>query len=650
MGIQINGQTDTISATDGSLNIAGTVAVQVTGDATGLTGTPNITVGVVTASSAVISGDLTVNGTTTTLDTTLTEVDKLEVGANNTTVGVAITQSGSGDILRLYDGASQVVTVKDGGNVGIGTTNPSGYNNAARNLVIEGGTQTGLTIATNSLTGNSRIYFADSTGGSGDRVGQINYQHTDDVMFFVVNGSERLRIDSSGNVGIGLTNPSTKLHLSSGTATQITISNTSSSMSDGDTMGTLDFAAGPSHTVNARVAGAVEGTSEAGGDLVFETRADGGSLTERLRITSSGRFLYGTGSSGGYALFDNATTNPKFQFRQTSGEPRGAAFIEDRADAFGFDIYISKSRGSGTSVLSNGDQLGKIWFTGADGTNQVAGAGIIASVSGTPGNDNMPTALLFETNSGTSGTTERMRINNVGGLKLKSNGAALVSSTTNAAHEIATDNNGLEALYVTNRNSTSPVGVQIYYSTDINNTANYFLTCYGTSNLRAGFRSNGGLANYQSNNVNLCDEREKKNIVNLDSTWDCLKHWELKKFHYNEDADDADLRYGVIAQQVAPHCPEVISDWVKQQSKEEVLDEDGNVVTPAQEEIVRMAVKEQQMMWMAIKALQEAQTRIETLETRLTALEGAQSYSLQGGQPTLTGCTHFSPLFKEKHF
>ena len=42
-----------------------------------------------------------------------------------------------------------------------------------------------------------------------------------------------------------------------------------------------------------------------------------------------------------------------------------------------------------------------------------------------------------------------------------------------------------------------------------------------------------------------------------------------------------------------------------------------------------MAVKEQQMMWLAIKALQEAQTKIETLETqnalfetRLTALEG----------------------------
>ena len=48
---------------------------------------------------------------------------------------------------------------------------------------------------------------------------------------------------------------------------------------------------------------------------------------------------------------------------------------------------------------------------------------------------------------------------------------------------------------------------------------------------------------------------------------------------------------------------------------------DGNVVTPAVEEVNLMAVKEQQMMWTAIKALQEAQTRIETLEAEMAALK-----------------------------
>ena len=56
MGIQINGQTDTISASDGGLAVSGYE----------LTGPSNINVtGIITASNVVVTGDLTVNGTTT---------------------------------------------------------------------------------------------------------------------------------------------------------------------------------------------------------------------------------------------------------------------------------------------------------------------------------------------------------------------------------------------------------------------------------------------------------------------------------------------------------------------------------------------------------------------------------------------------------
>jgi len=80
-------------------------------------------VGLLTAANAYIVGNLTVEGTTTTLNTNLTEVDKLEVGANNTTVGVAITQSGTGDILNLYDGSTEVFSVQDGGRIVATATN-----------------------------------------------------------------------------------------------------------------------------------------------------------------------------------------------------------------------------------------------------------------------------------------------------------------------------------------------------------------------------------------------------------------------------------------------------------------------------------------------------------------------------------------------
>ena len=66
--------------------------------------------GIGTFGNIRVTGDLQVDGTTTTLDTVVTEVDRLEVGANNSTVGVAITQSGSGDAAIFM-----------GGNVGIAT-------------------------------------------------------------------------------------------------------------------------------------------------------------------------------------------------------------------------------------------------------------------------------------------------------------------------------------------------------------------------------------------------------------------------------------------------------------------------------------------------------------------------------------------------
>ena len=64
--------------------------------ATDVTATNINASGIGTVGTLNVTGNLTVQGTTTTLDTILTEVDKLEVGANNSTVGVAITQSGSG--------------------------------------------------------------------------------------------------------------------------------------------------------------------------------------------------------------------------------------------------------------------------------------------------------------------------------------------------------------------------------------------------------------------------------------------------------------------------------------------------------------------------------------------------------------------------
>ena len=90
-------------------------------------------------------------------------VDRVEVGADSdTVVGVAITQSGTADIVNLFDGATEVLTVTDGGNVGINSTTPYEKLDVVGNVDIKGGTN-GLRI-TSSAPG---VKFTDSDAPGG---------------------------------------------------------------------------------------------------------------------------------------------------------------------------------------------------------------------------------------------------------------------------------------------------------------------------------------------------------------------------------------------------------------------------------------------------------------------------------------------------
>ena len=353
----------------------------------------------------------------------------------------------------------------------------------------------------------------------------------------------------------------------------------------------------------------------------FETAA-----SERLRIDSDGRLLVGASTARGN-FYNSSGAETRFLVEGTTFTTSSAALVRNSNNASDAELVLAKSRGGSVgsnTVVQTDDSLGAVSFQGSDGTQFVEAASITAFVDASPGSNDMPGRLSFSiTSDGASTTTERMRINKKGFMKMgpritdSNNGVADLDS---ARHEFTSDDNGWTIIVThTSGAASEHEGILIDYAGSPNGTGNSFLQGNDSNGTRFRMASNGGLYNYQSNDSNLSDEREKKNIVGLDTKWDKVKSWELKKFHYNEDADSDDLRYGVIAQQVEEHCPEVLSEWVKQEAKDAVLDGDGNVVTPAVAEVTRKGVKEQQMMWMAIKALQEAQTRIETLETQNTA-------------------------------
>ena len=67
--------------------------------------------------NVTMSGDLTVNGTTTTLDTNLQEVDLINVQANASVPAIGVTQSGAGNVAKFYNGSGAVFTIANGGNV-----------------------------------------------------------------------------------------------------------------------------------------------------------------------------------------------------------------------------------------------------------------------------------------------------------------------------------------------------------------------------------------------------------------------------------------------------------------------------------------------------------------------------------------------------
>ena len=124
-----------------------------------------------TFQNVTVSGNLTVQGDTTTLNTTLRNVELLRVAANSNTTAGIITQTGAGDLLRLYDGTSQRVTVDDTGKVGIGTTVPTNQlhavvdDSAATPLLVERTHNNNVTIQYKNST--SRMF----AGLAGDALG-----------------------------------------------------------------------------------------------------------------------------------------------------------------------------------------------------------------------------------------------------------------------------------------------------------------------------------------------------------------------------------------------------------------------------------------------------------------------------------------------
>ena len=474
-----------------------------------------------------------------------------------------------------------------GGSVGIGTDNPARkveiFDTAATVLQLNSTSSDGTSLRIqNSGTDKMHMGLAgDFIIGQANNVTDSAIRSNGSLLFSSGGGTERLRIDSSGRLGIGATDLSAYeldaddlvIKQDSGNA-GLTIHSASNGV------GSIYFADGTTGTEGYR--GRIE-YNQSVDTMSFGTASTG----SRVVIDDSGRLLVGTLSS-------DAQRTSKFQLAG-NGDLSGwgsSLNLSEFGTSYNPWIVLQRSRNStigSHTVVNSGDILGGIQFNGSDGNSFESGAYIKCELDGSAGDGDMPGRLVFSTTADSESTpTERMRITSAG---------ALLAFATGQPHQIFNNQtSGTESIFVVRGGASS-------------------ITSTGTSKFVV--RADGDVENATGVYTSpISDERFKTDIADVDSQWEDIKNVRLRKFRFKNNPD-GELQLGIIAQELEPVCPNLIKRKIA--GPEEVEDSGGAV----QEGDEYLSWKASLLPLKAVKALQEAMERIETLEAEVAALKGA---------------------------
>jgi hypothetical protein len=322
----------------------------------------------------------------------------------------------SGELVRSV----YVVNMSSGGGSGTpgGSNTQIQFNNAG---VFGGVANSSVNNATGNITLGNRVSVPLGTAAlpsiyPGTDTNTGIYSPGADQLAVATNGTGRLFINATGNVGIGTTSPTTPLEIaSSGTANAL--------------ISAFDATASRAYfqvggTTSGRYTQIGTDTSTTfindyfGTGIAFQLSA-----SEKARIDSSGRLLVGTSTA--------LSTDSIFQVK--SSNPANVIEISRRAnDSSPARFNFSKTRGDATDIVLNNDTIGEILFRASDGVVATPiAAGISTHVDGTPGPNDMPGRLVFSTTAdGASSPTERLRINSSGNVGI---GTSLPGATLEVA-------------------------------------------------------------------------------------------------------------------------------------------------------------------------------------------------------------------------
>ena len=574
------------------------------------------------------SGNLLKNTTTTSV-------------ANGTTAGIALTSGNqllmgtSNDVVAYFNRISTDGAIhefrKDGSAVGsIDVINGD-------NLRI-GGTvanHAGLQFGTNIIYPESGASsnIADATVDIGNAGGRFKDGHFSGTGYF------------GTSVGIGTSpNSSADLHVADTSDARIWLEATS-----GDTM---ELYAGTNVSLFNRSNNA----------LTFGTNN-----TERLRIDSSGNAIF-TKHGGAYLqLKDASAVRGSINVTTSDGLifSTGASFTE-RMRISGGNVGIGTSSPSAKLHLNNASGWGSEIIdgsSGADITLRQGGtsyAGIYSS-SAHGLTQWANSHIAFRTNS-----SERLRIDSSGHLTMKNGGelranrsgdsvySSLRTTTDDftrirnswAGKELSLDRNGnvlvgTTSTFTTGDDNSGGTG-GIYVATAVAQEPNLTLKLAGGNGTVARFIRGGASAPVGSISISSSstsyntssDYRLKQDVQPVANASDRLMQLNPVNFAWKADGSRVDGFIAHEAQEVVPEAVSGTKDAMRTEeyevtpAVEATYDDDGNELTPAVEAVMGerevpdyQGIDQSKLVPLLTAALQEALTKIESLESRLVALE-----------------------------
>ena len=473
------------------------------------------------------------------------DTNTLHVDSSNNLVGIGTTSPNSNFKLDV-NGAARIGNTTDGIIIENSTSNPS-VSNACR--IHRNGATGELNITSGTTTARNMIFNTKTSG------------------------AESMRITSTGNVGIGTTSPSQKLHVSG----DVLIA--------GGAGGTLLLGGSAAHT-SKLVIGSNDGSSN--GNLLVE------------------------GGDGGDFFTINSAGNVKFEDNKKALFGAGAD-LEIYHDSVGSIIQngtgptIIKGSGSNVDIRNSNDEI-MIRCNGGDAVDirHANSNRILTTSSGITfsGNDNSFNAganavnTTFSSAFGGAGATSVIR----------------VKMNTSAVHGIQIQQAG---------SGTAVAGGN--HAATFFNTENAKLRL-GTNNVEQ-FRieNNGDLKGTDTSIGSLSDSRLKKNIVDFTYDLSKFKQFKPRKFDWiNPElhGNKSDVR-GFLAQEIEVVDSTLVGDYTLYD--ETLTDKNPDLAIIEADDGTNIA-KDSKLGTndaMYISVIQQMLTKIETLETKVAALVAA---------------------------